>query len=247
MTTDLALIVTLAVLGAWSCSPAPDGRSAGAATAAPDSGGKPAAARSEAPAVTDRMVQVAGTAVHYLAAGPEDAQAVLLLHGGRFHASTWRELGTLGVLAGAGFRAVALDLPGFGVSPPSSLSREEFLAAALAALGLKRPVVVAPSASGTFAFPLVVEHPNAVAGFVGVSPAGVETWWDRLGDLTVPTLLVWGENDQVFPLPTGRRLAARIPGAHLVVLKGARHPSYLDRPEEFHRALIDFVRGLPRR
>ncbi len=237
MTIDLTLILTLAVLGAWGCSPAPDGPSAAAA-------GDPGAARPGAAAVADRTAEVAGVPVHYLAAGPEGAPAVLLLHGGRFHASTWRELGTLGVLAGAGLRAVALDLPGFGVSAPSDLAREDFLAAALPALGLARPVVVAPSASGTFAFPLVVEHPEAVAGFVGVSPAGVDAWWERLADLSVPTLLVWGENDRVFPLPTGRRLAARIPGARLVVLPGARHPSYLDRPEQFHKELLAFTRGL---
>ncbi len=93
----------------------------------------------------------------------------------------------------------------------------------------------------------MVEHPEAVAGFVGVSPAGVETWWDHLGNLPVPTLLVWGENDQVFPLPRGRALAARIPGARLVVLPGAGHPCYLDRPAEFHRDLIEFTRGLAHR
>ncbi len=103
-------------------------------------------------------------------------------------------------------------------------------------------MVVAPSASGAFAFPLVVEHPQAVAGFVGVAPAGAETWWERLPDLAVPTLLVWGENDRVFPLATGRRLAARIPGARLAVLPGASHPCYLDRPDEFHQELIAFAR-----
>lgn len=230
------VLAALGALGATACSPAPEGEPAAAASApeapSPDAGSETA----------DRSAQVGGSPVHFLAAGPEDAPAVLLLHGGRFHASTWQELGTLRVLAGAGFRAIALDLPGFGVSAPSSLGPEVFLTEALPALGLERPVVVAPSASGAFAFPLVVEHPDAVAGFVGVAPAGVERWWDELDGVRVPTLLLWGEADQVFPLPTGRRLAERIPGARLVVLPGASHPCYLDRPEEFHRELVAFAR-----
>ncbi len=234
------LVLACAVLGAVACSPGADERPA--AGVAGDTGARKAEPPSGGAAIEDRTVRVGGSPVHYLAAGREGAPVVLLLHGGRFHAATWRETGTLRALSEAGFRAVALDLPGFGVSALSSLDREGFLAAALPALGLDRPVVVAPSASGAFAFPLVVEHPEAVAGFVGVAPAGVETWWDRLGDLSVPTLLIWGENDRVFPLPTGRRLAARIPGARLVVLPGARHPSYLDRPEQFHQELIDFAR-----
>jgi pimeloyl-ACP methyl ester carboxylesterase len=32
--------------------------------------------------------------------------------------------------------------------------------------------------------------------------------------------------------------------SRLVVLKGARHPCYLDRPDEFHEALIQFLRAL---
>ena len=44
-----------------------------------------------------------------------------------------------------------------------------------------------------------------------------------LGDLRVPTLVVHGEQDPVFPLPHGQALRDAIPGAELLVLEKAGH------------------------
>lgn len=51
----------------------------------------------------------------------------------------------------------------------------------------------------------------------------------------VPTLVVHGELDPVFPLPHGRALAAAIPGATLLVLPGTGH----DIPPERFGLLVD--------
>ena len=45
----------------------------------------------------------------------------------------------------------------------------------------------------------------------------------RLGEITAPTLVLHGSEDPLFPLPHGEALAREIPGARLVVLKGAGH------------------------
>lgn len=61
-------------------------------------------------------VQVQGQSLFFRQARPGAGQAarfsVLLLHGIRFSSETWQNLGTLHRLAQAGYRAVALDLPG---------------------------------------------------------------------------------------------------------------------------------------
>ena len=45
-------------------------------------------------------------------------------------------------------------------------------------------------------------------------------WLHRI---TVPTLIVWGDDDKVFPLPYGEAYNALIPGSRLEVLKNAGH------------------------
>lgn len=204
----------------------------------------PAAAHMPAP--TTRTLDVEGTPVHLLEVGASTPDAVLLLHGARFSSETWRELGTLTELQAAGLRAIAVDLPGYGRTPEWGAPRATFLAGLLDALGLERVVVVAPSMSGAFAFPLVLDAPDRVAGFVPVAPAAVPEDATELAGIATPTLVIWGSEDAVFPLARGRALAAALPRAELLVLEGAAHPCYLDEPEAFHRRLVAFARPLLR-
>ena len=45
-------------------------------------------------------------------------------------------------------------------------------------------------------------------------------WRERLGEITVPTLVVHGDEDPFFPHGNGVALAAEIPGATLLTLPG---------------------------
>lgn len=181
-----------------------------------------------------------------LAAGDPAAPPVLLLHGARFSSETWRELGTIELLARQGYRVLAVDLPGFGRSETSGIPPAEFLAKMLPLVCEPPVVVVSPSMSGRFSLPLMVGRPAYVAGFVPVAPVEIPTYLERLSGSQVPTLIVWGENDAVIPLRQAESLAAALPNSRQVILEGARHPCYLDRPMEFHRELLRFLDGLPR-
>lgn len=61
-------------------------------------------------------IQVQGQNLFFRETRPSGGQpvrfSVLLLHGIRFSSETWQNLGTLQRLAKAGYRAVAIDLPG---------------------------------------------------------------------------------------------------------------------------------------
>jgi pimeloyl-ACP methyl ester carboxylesterase len=52
---------------------------------------------------------------------------------------------------------------------------------------------------------------------------GTARWRDRLGGLDVPTLVIHGTEDPVFPLGHGEALAREIPGAELLTLEGGGH------------------------
>jgi pimeloyl-ACP methyl ester carboxylesterase len=57
------------------------------------------------------------------------------------------------------------------------------------------------------------------------------------GQITAPTLVVWGEADPWLPLAQGRELARRIPGARLAIVPGAGHLVQEDQPDELARLL----------
>ena len=71
----------------------------------------------------------------------------------------------------------------------------------------------------------------------GVSAAG------RLDEVRVPTLIVAGDLDTPQTLEAADALARGIPGARLEVIKGTAHLPNMERPEEFNRLVIEFLRG----
>lgn len=82
-------------------------------------------------------------------------------------------------------------------------------------------------------------------------PAGRRRQWEamqafdsyrRLPNLRIPTLVLHGTEDRVVPVENGRRLAARIPGAELVLLEGAGHLYHSEQAEAADAAVLDFVR-----
>ena len=189
-------------------------------------------------------LEIEGQSIHGLSAGPKAGAPVLLLHGMAFDSSTWEELGTLALLSKEGFRAVAVDLPGFGGSKAARFDPDRFLEKLIPALGLGRPVIVSPSMSGRFSFPFVVAHPDGVAGFVPVAPAGAPEYSERLHGSPVPALIVWGERDAVFPIAQAQPLAEAFAEGRVLVLPGAKHAAYLDQPALFHRELVAFARSV---
>jgi pimeloyl-ACP methyl ester carboxylesterase len=69
-----------------------------------------------------------------------------------------------------------------------------------------------------------------------------ETVGERLAGITVPTLIVWGANDELIPLDQGREYATKIPNARLVVIPDCGHVPPLENPEAFLSAMIPFLK-----
>jgi 3-oxoadipate enol-lactonase len=67
---------------------------------------------------------------------------------------------------------------------------------------------------------------------------------DRIGTIHVPTLVISGEHDKLFPPVTSREVADGIPGASFQVIAGAAHISSLDSPDAFNALVRQFLCAL---
>jgi pimeloyl-ACP methyl ester carboxylesterase len=63
----------------------------------------------------------------------------------------------------------------------------------------------------------------------------------RLAALDIPVLLLHGRQDMTFPAVLAERTAAEMPNARAVVLDQAGHMTHIDQPEEWLRAVTDFL------
>ena len=198
--------------------------------------------------------------------GDGAGRELLLLHGAAFRASTWEESGILeglcllGRQAGASDASVvaadlsvtALDLP---VSADALYLNKAFKS--LWERGIisgEATFIVTPSASGSsmmsaasFAVSKQAEDASKilrrlVRGWIPVAAGAVlSAPSDDLGvfiELEIPILAIYGDQDA-----KGKKSSERLSdeaGASTLELEG-RHPCYLDSPNEFIRAVTDFI------
>jgi 3-oxoadipate enol-lactonase len=64
--------------------------------------------------------------------------------------------------------------------------------------------------------------------------------------IRVPTLVITGDEDPVYPPALQRRMAERIPGARFVEFQGCGHLSNLEQPELFNDEVLRFLKALSR-
>ena len=67
------------------------------------------------------------------------------------------------------------------------------------------------------------------------------TVMDRLGGITVPTLVVAGHDDFIFPPQHQRELADKIPRARLVLIERAGHNAHSEQSAEVVQTIRDFI------
>lgn len=66
--------------------------------------------------------------------------------------------------------------------------------------------------------------------------------WSRIGSLRTPTLIIWGDQDQIVPLPFAEAFHKAIPGSTLSIMKKTGHLPMEERPVDFARILDDWSR-----
>lgn len=153
----------------------------------------------------DQYVTVDGLRLRYVEEG--QGPALLFLHGASLGSSADVFLRNLGPLAQAGFRAIAFDQPGFGLSDvPADLSaayRRDSIPKLMDALSLKTAALVGHSQAGNPAVQLALKEPGR---FTHVIVLGT-------GSL-LPPLVGEGEGDEA---AAQRRLERRMATAEPTV------------------------------
>jgi len=132
------------------------------------------------PGIRARRIRLrTGVTLRVLDAGPEEGEPVLLLHG--WGACAYMHRFAIDALAGAGWRALALDQRGHGLSekpigPDGLYTLDRLLDdldAAADELGLRRYAVIGQSMGGKVALCHALRHPERVRAAALISPAGL--------------------------------------------------------------------------
>jgi pimeloyl-ACP methyl ester carboxylesterase len=153
--------------------------------------------------------------------------------------------------------AVVLADTKAGADPPAARDNRERIAAAVTAepestvlVDEVLPTLVGPTS--TRDRPMVVGRLKA---FVQAAPPAAVAWAQRamaarpdsfetLGAVSVPALVVVGEEDGLAPVAEAEAMTAAMPGARLEVLAGAGHLSAVEVPDDFNSVVRAFLSRL---
>lgn len=196
------------------------------------------------------FTKIGGVRIHYQEAGDENAPALVLIHGLISSTLVWSE--ALLPLAHAGFRVIAIDLPGFGYSDKPADGRYTIDSQAHAVislmdrLGIDTASIVGASYGGAIAATIALDYPERVERLVLV---GAVTSDEPKKKLLLRILQIPIVGDIVTPLFLGSRwvLRARMEEAYRRVGKpidehmvSARH--HILETANMQRAMIRTVR-----
>jgi len=96
---------------------------------------------------------------------------------------------------------------------------------------------------------LYVEFLKAILRFGRALPGqeGEPKFTSYLSEINTPTLVVVGDRDILTPLAFSRTIRDRMPDAELAVIENCGHITFIERPEENTRLIVEFVRRRARR
>ncbi|MFP3921909.1 MAG: alpha/beta fold hydrolase [Dichotomicrobium sp.] len=76
-----------------------------------------------------------------------------------------------------------------------------------------------------------------------IVPDNIETIARQYPEITVPTLVVWCDQDRVVPVALGRQLAENMPHAGLQIVRGCGHAPQEEKPETTLEIIAAHLRG----
>ena len=125
-----------------------------------------------------------------------------------------------------------------------------YLAMALRTRRMVRTVLMEAIHDDRLVTDVVVERQYQIGRIAGTARVMASTvryadevarYADALETLRKPTLIVWGEQDELFPVAVGSQLHASIRDSELVVIKGSGHMPMWEKPDETNQAIVEFL------
>jgi pimeloyl-ACP methyl ester carboxylesterase len=277
----------------------------------------------------DKFVSVDGLQLRYIEEG--SGPSLLFLHGASLGSSADVFLRNLGPFAKAGFRAVAFDYPGFGLSEipakQSTAQQRNSIPKFIDAAGLGKTALIAHSRSGGFAMQLALQDPSRYSHVIILgtgsllplqteaqvgryeavqarvdkemaqkeptledarkllqadtfnhslisdedvalrhrsmigrnfkahqdrqnhdAPAGAaaepaKPLWERLADLKMPLLMIFGREDRAHAGERAELLKKQQPQINLHIVNGCKHMVHWDAFDDLMRLGVPFLKG----
>ncbi len=88
-----------------------------------------------------------------------------------------------------------------------------------------------------------MQLPNAKMAFIstllGLSNSKAIT--KKLQTITIPTLIIWGENDPVIPIKYAQSFVSAINDCRFYKMVGCGHTPYVEKPKAFFQTVSDFL------
>ena len=175
-----------------------------------------------------KQIEVQGIEGNYIDVGSGDQEPVVLVHGLGGQWQNWLE--NIPRLA-QDRRVIAMDLPGFGLTPEPDRARISipwyggWVNGLCDELGLDKIELVGNSMGGYIAAEVAIQYPERVSRLVLVSAAGISS-----AEVMHAPILTFGRVATALATNTvarHRRLAARAITRHMSLLLVARHPRLL--------------------
>ena len=123
--------------------------------------------------------------------------------------------------------AVGIEVEGHPVADVSGLSMPEIQALSFYD---PTPFRVDPATIPDAQKTVMAANGAALAVYAGSPAMADPTLLGRLGGISIPTLVLWGESDQIVPPAYGEAYAAAIPGARFEVLPATGHMPQMETP-----------------
>ncbi len=192
----------------------------------------------------EKEEEIAGKKVFYIKQ-PVGEKDIVFMHGKSYTANDWFKLNdTLIGLYNLKYRFYAFDFPGFGKSQANDIDPVDFIEAFIEYKNLDNFVLFGASMSGGFALKYALKHQNKVKAIVAAAPAWIENEIESFRKITIPTLLLWGANDDKVDPKIGVKLKEVMPNAILHTFRGLSHPFYFENENLFDQYFFDFLKNL---